>query len=156
MRLEVDLAPTAVRDMRVALRRPEISVAEHLLDGPQVGSAFEKVRREGVSEEMRMDAPRFETRPVGELPQDQKCPCPRQWAAARVQEELRPVPTVEVRPAEGEVPANRFCGWASEGHQALLVALAEHTDDPLFECHAALLEPDRFGHAQTGAVEEFD
>jgi hypothetical protein len=38
---EVDVAPTAVGNVRVELGRPEIRVAEHLLDAAQVGSPFE-------------------------------------------------------------------------------------------------------------------
>ena len=36
-----DVAPTAVGHVRVELGRPEIRVAEHLLDAAQVGSAFQ-------------------------------------------------------------------------------------------------------------------
>jgi hypothetical protein len=154
MCLEVDLAATAVRHVRVALCRPEVGVAEHLLYRPQVGTAFEQVRREGVAEKMGMDAARLETGPIGELAQDEECSGTGQRPAADVQEELGPVPAVEVRPTEREVPTHRFCSRAAERHEALLVALAEHAHDPFLERDAALLEPDRLGDAQAGAVEE--
>ncbi len=147
MRLEVHLAPSTVRDVRVALRRSEIRVAEHLLDGAEVGAAFEQMCRERMAEEMGMDATRLEPGPVRELPQDQECSGARQRAAARVQEELRPIPPVEMSAAEGEIAAHCLGRRAPERHQALLVAFAEHTDDPFFEGDATLLESDRLGHA---------
>ena len=46
VRLEVRLAASLVRDVRVELGRREVCVAEHLLDAAQVGAALEQVRRE--------------------------------------------------------------------------------------------------------------
>jgi hypothetical protein len=45
MRLEVQLSTTPIRYVCVQLGRREIRVPEHLLDGAEVGSAFEQVRR---------------------------------------------------------------------------------------------------------------
>jgi len=154
VRLEVDLAATAIRDVRIALGRPEVGVAEHLLNGAEIRSAFEEVRRERMAEEMRMHASRLETGSVCKLPQDQERPCTSQRAASRVQEELRPVPAVEVRAAEGEVAANGFCRRAPERDEALLISLAEHADDSILDGDATLLESDRLGHAQAGSVEK--
>ena len=63
VRLEVDLAPAAVRDVRVALGRPQVGVPEHLLDGAEVGAALEQVGGERVAEEVRVDALRARGRP---------------------------------------------------------------------------------------------
>lgn len=156
MRLEVDLAATAVGHVRVALRRAEVGVPEHLLNGAEVGATFEQVRREGVAEKVRVDAARLEPGSIGELSQDEESARARQGAAADVQEELRSVATIQMRPAEGEIPAHGLCRRAPERYQALLVSLAEHTDDSLFEGDATLLESDRLGHAEAGAVEELD
>ena len=156
MRLEVDLATPAIGDVGVALGRSEICMPEHLLDRAEVRATFEQVRREGVAEQVGVNASMLEAGPVGELPEDQKRSSARQWAAARVQEELRPVTTIQVRPAEREVPSNRFCGRAPERYEAFLVSLAEHADDPLLERDATLLESNRFGHAQPGSVEKLD
>jgi hypothetical protein len=103
-----------------------------------------------------VDTPRLECCLVGELSQDHECACARQWASACVQQELGPVPSIEVRAAEREVPPHRLSRRATERYQALLVPLAEHTDDPLLESDATLLESDRLGHAQAGAVQELD
>ena len=45
-------------------------MAEHLLDAAQVGAALEQVRREGVAEQMRVDALRLEARLLGQAAQD--------------------------------------------------------------------------------------
>jgi len=101
-----------------------------------------------------MHASRLEPCSVCELPQDQEGTGARQRAAARVQEELRPVSPVEMRAAKSQVPAHRLSRRPPERYEALLVALPEHADDPFFESDATLLESDRLGHAQAGAVEE--
>ena len=49
MRLEVDVAATPIRDVRVALGGAEVGVPEHLLNGAQVGAALEQVRGERVT-----------------------------------------------------------------------------------------------------------
>jgi hypothetical protein len=156
MRLEVNLAATSVGHVRVALGRPEVGVAEHLLNRSEVGAAFEQMRRERVAEEVGMNASRLEPSSTGKLPQDEEGPGARKRPAADVQEELGPVTTIQVRPAEREVPSNRLCCRAPERYEALLVSLSEHADDPLLERDATLLESDRLGHAQSGSVEKFD
>src|ERR687897_2882193 len=88
MSLEVQVAAALVRDMCVQLGRGEVRVAEHLLHAPQVGAAFEQVRREGVTEEVRVDAPRLEPRLRRNRPQDEEDPRTGQRSALRVQEEL--------------------------------------------------------------------
>ena len=112
---EVDLSPPPIRDVRVALGRPEVGVAEHLLDAAQVGASFEQVRREGVAEEMRVDAGRVEPGPVRELAEDEEGARAGQRATPRVQEELGPVAPVEVGPPEREVAPHGFRRRAPEG-----------------------------------------
>jgi hypothetical protein len=57
--LEVHVAATSIRDVRIPLRRPEVSVSEHLLHGSQIGASFEEVRRERMAQKMRVDAARL-------------------------------------------------------------------------------------------------
>ena len=149
-----DLAASAIGDVRVALGRPEVGVAEHLLHRAEVGAALEEVRRERVAEEVRVDATRLEPGAVGELAQDQECAGAGERAAAGVQEELGPVAAVEMRPAEREVAAHGLGGRPPERDEALLAALSEHAHDALLDRDAVLLEPDGLGHAEAGAVEE--
>ena len=108
VRLEVQLAPAAVGDVRVELGRAEVGVAEHLLDAAQVGAALEQVRRERVAEQVRVHALRLEAGLRGQPAQDQERAGARERAALRVQEELGPVAAVEVRAAAREVAPQRL------------------------------------------------
>ena len=154
--LEVHIAAAPVGDVRVALGRAEIRVAEHLLHRAEVGAALEKMRRERVAEEVRMDTARLEAGAVGEFLEDEERAGAGERTAARVEEELRPVAAVEMRAAEGEIAAHGLGGGTAERDEALLAALSEHADDALVDGDAALLEPDGLGHAKPGAVQELD
>ena len=156
MRLEVDLAPAAIRDVRVALRRSEVGVPEHLLHAAEVGAALEQVRGERVAKEMGVDALRLEPRLSGQLSQDEERPCAGERAAAGVEEELGAVAAIEVGSTEGEVPSNRFRGRPPEWNEALLSALPEDADDSLLDVDGAPVQPDRLRDPQSGAVEKLD
>ena len=88
MRVEVHVAATAVRDLRVELGRREVGVAEHLLDAAQIGAPFEQVRRERMAQEMRMHAAGLEAGDGREPAQDQERAGPREPAALCIEEEL--------------------------------------------------------------------
>jgi hypothetical protein len=131
-------------------------MAEHLLDRAEIGATLQQVRREGMAEEVGMHTARLESGAVGELSEDQERAGASQWAAADVQEQLRPVAAVEMRAAEREVSTNGLRSRASQRYQALFVSLAQHADDSLVDGDATLLESDRLGHAQAGAVQKLD
>ena len=127
---------------------------EHLLDGAEVGTAFEQVRGERMAQEVRMHPARLEAGAVCELAEDQEGAGTGESATAGVQEELRPVAAIEVRPAEGEVAAHGLGGRATQRNEALLAALAEHAHDAVLERDTVLLEADGLGDPEPGAVEE--
>jgi len=56
VRLEVQLAAATIGYVGVELGRGQIRVPQHLLNRPEIGSALEQMRREGVAQQMRMDA----------------------------------------------------------------------------------------------------
>ena len=56
MRLAVDIQQLRGVDVRIALRRRQLHVAEQLLDGAQVGTALEQMRRKGVPQRVRADS----------------------------------------------------------------------------------------------------
>jgi len=60
MRLEIQLAASPIRYVGVQLRGREIGVSEHLLNGAEVSAAFEEVGREGVPEQVGVNALRLE------------------------------------------------------------------------------------------------
>jgi hypothetical protein len=127
---------------------------EHLLDGAEVGAAFEQVRGERMTQEVRMHPARLEAGAVCELAEDQEGAGAGERPAAGVQEELRPVAAIEVRSAEREVPAHGLGGGATERNEALFAALPEHAHDAVLDRDAILLEPDRLGDPEPGAIEE--
>ena len=88
--------------------------------------------------------------------QDQEGAGAGERAALRVQEQLRAVAPVEVRPAAREVAAERLGGGASDRDDPFLVALADAAHDPLVQVDAGALEPDRLADPQPGAVEQLD
>jgi len=131
-------------------------VAEHLLDRAKVGSALQEMGREGVAEEVGVHASGLEARSIRELAEDQERTGARQRTAPGIEEELGPVPAVQVWTAEREVSPHGLRGRTPERDQALLVSLAEDPDHSLVEGDATFLEPDRLGDAQAGSVEQLD
>ena len=117
-------------------------MAEHLLDAAQVGASLEQVRCERVAQEVGVDAARLEPCLVGEAAEDEERARPGERSAAGVEEEVGPVSTVEVRPAEREVAAHGFDRGAAERHDPLLAALAEHADELPFEVDRRAREAD--------------
>ena len=54
VRCEIFLADMRAVDMRVDLSRRDIGVAEHLLDGSQIGPTFEQMGRKRMAQRLRM------------------------------------------------------------------------------------------------------
>ena len=52
---------------------------------------------------------------------------------------------LELGPARGEVVVERVAGRASDGHDALLAALAEHADQAVVEVEVGAVEADELG-----------
>src|SRR5581483_10348439 len=142
--LEVGVAPATVGHVQVDLRGREVGVAEHLLDAAEVGAALEQVRREGVPQQVRVDPLRLEAGLAGQPAQDQERARACQRPALRVEEELRPVAAIEVRPAAGEVAPQRLGRGAADRDDAILAALAGAANEPLVEVDPRAFEPDRF------------
>jgi len=156
MGLEVDLAPAAVGHVCVALRRPEVGVPQHLLDGPEIRAAFEQVRRERVAQQMGVHTARLEAGSIGELAEDEERACSRQRATSRIEKELRSIAAVEMGPTEREVATNGLGGGPAQRYEPFLRALSDDTHDALLERDAVLLEADRLGHAEPGAIQQLD
>src|SRR5262245_25659711 len=108
MRLEVQLPTSAIGYVGVELGGRGVGVRKNLLDRSQFGAPFQQMRREGMPKEMRVHSLGVETRLRRQAPQDQERAGASQSAAARVEEELRPVSRVEERTASREVAPNRL------------------------------------------------
>src|SRR4051794_10326005 len=105
---------------------------------------------------MRVYALGLEARLAGEAAQDHECSGAGQRAAVRVQEDLRPVALVEVRPAAGEVAAERLDGLAADRDDPFLRPLAEGADDAAVEIDCSALEADGLRDAQARPVQQLD
>ena len=154
VRLEVQLSPPAIGYVGVQLRRSEIGVPEHLLDGAQVGAPLEEVRGERVAQEGRVDALRLEPGLRGQSAQDEENAGAGKWPPVRVEEQFLPVSPVEVRTAAREVSAKSIHGLPSDRDDTLFAPLAEAADEPVLEVDGLAVEPDRLADAKSGAVEE--
>src|SRR5438477_11915008 len=86
MILSVHRSEILAVDMRVNLRRRDVGVAEHFLNGTKVGATLEQVCGERVSQCMRRDVLR-NLRPLDVVAQDLPGAHARERASARVQNE---------------------------------------------------------------------
>src|SRR6185312_14628377 len=97
-----------------------------------------------------------EARTAGEAAQDQKGARAGEGATLCVQEELRPVPLVEIGAPVREVAAERLDRVAPDRDDALLVAFTGATDESLLEVDARAVKTDGLAHAEPCAVEQLD
>ena len=114
VRLEIQLAAAPIGYVGVELCRRQIRVSEHFLNRPEVSAAFQEVRCKRVPQKVWMHALGLETGFPGELPEDQEGARPCERTALRVEEDLRPVPLVEVRPAACEVASQGLDGLPAD------------------------------------------
>ena len=142
VRLEVQLAPPAIGYVRIELRRRQIRVPEHLLDGAQVRASFEQVRCKRVPQEVRVDAFGLEPGLRGQAAEDEEDSGASEWSAACIEEELLSVAPLEERPAASKVEAEGLRRLASDRNDAFLIPLAEAPDEPVLEVDRLPVEPD--------------
>jgi len=130
MKLAVHLAQTLAGDVRVDFGGADARVAEQFLDDAQVGAVVEQVRGEAVPEHVRGNvagdagAPgaAFDPQPEGHG---------RERRAARGQKHVgRRARPHQLGPADLQIAVERFDGFAADGHNAFLVALADDVDEP--------------------------
>ena len=143
MRAVIDLAKAFGVDMAVHLRGGEGGVAEELLDGAEVGAAFEQMRREGVTKAMRIWQEPTQRGRVERV------------AARREKERVRRA-VRQGRPAALEVETKAVRGLLAERNSALLSPLAAHVDQLLLEVDVPQLEINDFLRAQSSRVHEFE
>jgi hypothetical protein len=103
---------------------------------------------------VRVDATRLQTCAIGELAEDEERAGACERTPAGVEEELGPIPPIEVGAAEREVAPHGFGGWTAERDETFLAAFPEHAHDTFLDGDAAPLEARRLGDAQSGAVQE--
>ncbi len=139
----VDPAQASAVHVGVHLRRRERGVAEQLLDRPQVGAALEQMRREGVSQPVRMGQ---------DAPQRRRVEAP----AAHGQEQRIVRAARQSRACIAQVPSDPPGGLLAERHDALLAAFAPHVDVLLLEVDVLEVEADGLGAPQSARIDELD
>jgi hypothetical protein len=83
---EIQLATPRIGYVRVELCRGEIGVAEHFLNGSEVGASLEQVSGERVPEDVRVDTSGVEAGHLGQPAEDQEGAGTGERPAFRVQE----------------------------------------------------------------------
>src|SRR6185312_5121162 len=141
MRLVVDLAQAAGVDVAVHLGRRERAMAEQLLDRAEIGAALEQVRRERVTEAVRVRQ---------QAPKRARV----QPASSRGEKERILGTSGELGSRLADVAGDDVRGLLSERYDTLLAALAPHVDELLLEVDVREVEVDRLLRAEAGRVDE--
>ena len=129
---------------------------KHLLDAAQVSPSLEQVGREGVPEDVGVNALRVESGLLSEPAQDEERACARERSALGVQEQVRSVAPIQVRPPAGEVAPQCIRGLPAERNDALLVPLAHAAHEAVVQVDASALEPDSLADAEARPVKKLD
>ena len=132
MKLLVHAPEILAIDVRVDLRRRNVDVSEHLLDGAQIGAALEQVRREGVTQRVRRDGLR-DAGLIDVLAENLPGAHAREWLAARVQKENSlPLSLLERRAELAQVDRDRADRLSADRNEPLLGFLCRRRarDDP--------------------------
>ena len=155
----VDGAQPGIEDVRVDLRRRQVRVTEHHLDGAQVGAALEQVRRERMAQDVRaqrrgrpgLRAVRLagssrSRRASARLP-------PRALTNSRGDD----APLEQRRPRLARCSASPTRGLVADRHQPLLAPLARaRSGSRSSRFTSAGRSADHLRHAQAGRVEQLD
>lgn len=147
------LAQKTAVDVRVKLRGADAFVAQHGLNGTQVGSPFEQMRGKGVAQRVRRNTLR-DARPFGIYLQVVKHRDARKMLAAPVAHEhvvLLARADVDVA-AVGKPPLQLPHRLGRNGYQALLIALSRHAHKALFKVQVAHFQKAKLAHAQPATV----
>ncbi len=150
-----------LEDVRVDLRRREIRVAQHHLDGSQVGTAVEQMSGERVTDDMR--AERFREPGLTAVPfQNFPEPDAAERAAPHVHEQSRRRPFAGTSPGHERrtsialEAADPLGGLVADRDQPLFVALADAGEVIGVEMQIGRADADQLGHTHARRVEHFD
>ena len=131
--------------MRIDFRRAHAGVAEHLLDGEQVGTAFEQMCGKTVPESMRTDG--FgDAVSFRQVLDNQENHLARQSRATAVEEngvgefEFRS----NMQPCAFNVLEQDFQAAVADGYEPFLAALANDAEEAIVSVNIADLQSDEF------------
>src|SRR5216683_2937275 len=154
----IDLFQALLDHMRVNLSCSYIRVAQHELDRAEVRTPFKKVRGKTVSQLVRGEtSTQAQTHSiiVQDLPNPHAAESP---ADPRQKQDLivrrRTRRSGEFRAAFRQVLRDGLNGLASDGHQALLLSLADATNAANTHVDVRNAKIKQFGNAQSGGIED--
>ena len=125
VRLVIRPLQSVNRDMGVNLGGRERSVPQQLLDGAQIGAAFEQVRGCGVPQSMRAEIGCVLDRCQVLVYQGTNCPLVDPTPPPPEEERWSTFGASQRRSRAGEPPVYCALGWGPVGHRPLLGALPE-------------------------------
>src|SRR5688500_18776557 len=133
MKLLVHASQKLAIDVGIDLRGRDVGVPKHFLDRPQVGAAFEKVGREGVTERVRRHS-LLDPGAIHVLAKELPCSHPREWLASRIEKQHSlPLSPFEPRPKLTKIHGHRSNGAPPDRYKPFLGPLPEHANETLLE-----------------------
>ena len=147
------VAQQFIRNMRVNFRRTHAGVAEHLLDGEQVGTAFEQMRGKTMPKRVRTNG--FgDAISLRQVLDNQEDHLSGQSCATAVEKDgvgefgLH----VDVQPCAFDVLEQDFQAVVADRHKALLAAFANDAQKAVFSVDIADLQSNEFRNTEAAAV----
>ena len=155
--LEDFVAQAGAVDVDVDLGRGDALVAQHLLDGTQVGTALEQVGGEAVAQGVRTDD-LADTGQLAQLLDDVENHLTREHRSTTVQEQDVLATLLDHLAGTGllQVEADLLDGDRRNRHQSLLVALALDRDIALVDIQLGEPQRHQLAHTQPATVQRLD
>ena len=140
--------------MDVDFGRGNALMAQHLLNGAQVGSPFKQVGGKTVAQGVRADDLAHACQ-FAQLLDDVENHLPREHGTTAVQEQDVLVALFRnlMRTRLLQIELNLLNSYGRDGYQTLFVALALDDDVTLLQIELRKTQTDQFAHAQAAAVE---
>lgn len=124
------VAQQLVGDMRIDFRRAYAGMAEHLLDGQQVGAAFQKVGCEAMPESMWADG-LIDAVSLGQIFDNQEDHLTSKACSTAIEEDRVGEFRIwrDVKPCTLDVLVEDFQAAVADGHKSFLTALADDAEE---------------------------
>ena len=143
-------------DVGVDFGGADILVAQHLLNGTQVGATLKQSRGKGMAQGVGGDGLRDARLQSLALDHDEDHRA-REVMAAAIEEDVILFARLDVEVAAvGEPQLQLLDGFGRDGHEPFLAALAEDADELFVEIKIGEFQIDEFRHAQTAREKHFD
>lgn len=144
------------RDVGVQLRGRQAGMTEQLLDHPQVGATFQQVGRRAVPQPVRPHIGCAVHRGHGLVHRSACLPHVKAPAPGTQQQRVPGLRGDQRATAVDQPGVQRIGGWLPERDGALLVALAEHPNQPMAGVDVVDVQAAQLADPDTGGVQQLD